>query len=184
MKKHIKPTSRTVGTPPITMSTTCNKTSSFSVAFSALKSERSISKPSLSVVRTALQPANSSLPVIVWLPAWTLSNRWSPTSSDTKTALMESILTLCSNTSEHYLTIRTRRRTACQFIPVRGSLSSLRVVSYCIYRMNNCMRWSSLFTKVLRFMFRVSQVNTYLTCVDAQQTRAGMEGIDRATGYG
>jgi len=40
----------------------------FSIAFSALKSESSISKPSLSVARTALQPAKSSLPVLIWLP--------------------------------------------------------------------------------------------------------------------
>ena len=34
MNKHIKQTSRTVGTPPITISTTCHKYSPFSIAFS------------------------------------------------------------------------------------------------------------------------------------------------------
>ena len=64
MNKHIKWTSGTVGTLPIIILTTCHKKSHFSVPSSALKSESSISKPSLSVGRAALRLAKSSLPVL------------------------------------------------------------------------------------------------------------------------
>jgi hypothetical protein len=37
---------------------------------------------------------------------------------------------------------------------------------------------------VLRFKLRVLMVNAYLRCVDAQEARAGAEGIDGTTGYG
>jgi hypothetical protein len=57
MNKHIKRTSLTVGMPPITISTTCGKESPFSVTSSASKSESFMSKPSLSVRRTALPAA-------------------------------------------------------------------------------------------------------------------------------
>ena len=46
------------------------------------------------------------------------------------------------------------------------------------------MQWSSVFTMVLRFKLRVEKVNAYLRCVDAQEARAGVEGIDGTTGYG
>jgi len=36
-----------------------------------------------------------------------------------------------------------------------GILSSIRVVTRCIYRMNNCTQWSSVFTMVLKFKSRV-----------------------------
>jgi hypothetical protein len=68
MNKHIKPTSKMIGLPPITISTTCHKLSHFSVEFSASSSEISISNPSLSVGRTALPLAKFSLPVMIWLP--------------------------------------------------------------------------------------------------------------------
>jgi len=57
-----------VATPSITISTTCHKQSPFRVAFSASKFESSISKPTLSIGRTALLPAMSSLPVLTGLP--------------------------------------------------------------------------------------------------------------------
>jgi hypothetical protein len=37
---------------------------------------------------------------------------------------------------------------------------------------------------LLRFKLRVSKVNAYLRCLDAQDARAGMEEIDRMTGCG
>jgi hypothetical protein len=49
--------------------------------------------------------------------------------------------------------------------------------------MNNCTQWSSVFTMVIRFRLRVYMVNAYLRCVDAQEARAGAEGIDRTTAY-
>jgi hypothetical protein len=48
--------------------TQCREQSPFSVAFSAGTSESSISRPFHSVGRTALPPAKSSLPVLIWLP--------------------------------------------------------------------------------------------------------------------
>ena len=148
MNKHMKRLSRTVGTPPITISTTCGKKTPFSVVFSASKSESSISKPSLSVGRTALPPAKSSLPV----PP---SHMRSPNSWGPKTAVMGSILTLRSETSEHYSTIHKTQRTTWQYTAAHGSLSIIRVVTRRIYRMNNCTQWSSVFTMVLRFKLRV-----------------------------
>ena len=50
--------------------------------------------------------------------------------------------------------------------------------------MNNYTQWSSVFSMVLRFKLRVGMVNTYLRCVDAQEARAGAEGIDGMTGFG
>jgi hypothetical protein len=47
--------------------------------------------------------------------------------------------------------------------------------------MNNCMLWSSAYTMVLRFMLRVSMVNTYLRGVNAQEARAAAQGIDGST---
>jgi len=37
---------------------------------------------------------------------------------------------------------------------------------------------------VFRFKLRVLRVNACLRCVDAQEARAGVEGIDGTTGYG
>jgi len=37
---------------------------------------------------------------------------------------------------------------------------------------------------LLRFKLRVWKVNAYLRCVDAQEARAGMEGINGTIGYG
>jgi hypothetical protein len=37
---------------------------------------------------------------------------------------------------------------------------------------------------VLRSKLRVKMVNAYLRCVDAQEARAGAEGINGTTGYG
>jgi hypothetical protein len=37
---------------------------------------------------------------------------------------------------------------------------------------------------VLRFKLRVQMVNKYIRCVDAQEARAGVEGIDGTTGCG
>ena len=68
--------------------------SPFSIAFSASKSESSISKPSSSVERSVLPPAKSSLPVLIWLPPGAPSHLQSPNSWYPKTAMMESILTL------------------------------------------------------------------------------------------
>ena len=50
--------------------------------------------------------------------------------------------------------------------------------------MNNCPQWSSVFTMALTFKLRFEMVNAYLRCVDAQEARAGAEGIDRTTGCG
>jgi len=53
-----------------------------------------MSMPSLSVEKTGLPPAKSSLPVLIWLPPGAPSHLQSPTSWDPKTAVMESILML------------------------------------------------------------------------------------------
>jgi hypothetical protein len=66
----------------------------FQCAFSASKSESSISKPMLSIRRTALPPAKSSLPVLIWLLPWARSHMRSPNSFGPKTTVMESILML------------------------------------------------------------------------------------------
>jgi len=182
--QRIDRTSRKVGTPPITISTTCHKYSPFSVAFSAAKSEISGSKPSLSVGKTALLPAKSSLPALIWLPPSGSSCVRNPNSCDPKTAAMESILTLWSMTPEDYSTIPRMQRTAWQYAVARGRLSSIWVVMRRIYKMNNCTQWSTVFPMVLRFLLRVENVNTYHRCVDAQEAKAGAQGIDRTTGSG
>jgi hypothetical protein len=43
------------------------------------------------------------------------------------------------------------------------------------------MQWSSVLMVVLWFKLRVSMVDAYLGCVDAQKARAGVERIDRTT---
>ena len=43
------------------------------------------------------------------------------------------------------------------------------------------MQWSSVFTMVLLFKVRVYKVNAYLRCVNSQEARAGVEGIDGTT---
>ena len=155
MNTHIKPTSRMVETPPITISTTYHKYSVFNIVSSASGSESSIAKPTLSVRRTALRTAKSSLLVLTWLPPLAPCPMWSPNSWDPKTAVMESILTLWSKASQHYSTILKTQCTARQYSVAHGSLYSIRVVTRRIYRMNNCMQWSSVFTMVLRFKLTV-----------------------------
>jgi len=154
MNKHIKRTSRTVGTPQITISATFCKESPFSVAFSASGSENLNYKPSHSVEITALPPAKCSLAVLIWLPPWAPSHIGSTNSWDPKTAMMESILTQWSKTSEHCLTIRKMQRTAWQYTTAHGSLTSIRVITRQICRKNNCTQWSSVFTMALWFRFR------------------------------
>jgi len=65
-----------------------------------------------------------------------------------------------------------------------GSFSSIKVVTRRIYRINNCMQWSIVFTMVLRFKLRVYMVPAYLTFVDEQEARAGVEGTNGTTGCG
>jgi hypothetical protein len=78
----------------ITISTTRRKLSPFSVTFWASKSDCSISKPLLCIEGTALPPAMSPLPVLIWMPPRASSHMRSPNSWDPKTAVMESILML------------------------------------------------------------------------------------------
>jgi len=111
MIKHTKQISRTVGIPPITISTIYCKKFPFSVAFSTSKSVGSISKPSLSVGRTTLQPSKPSLPALIWLPPGAPSYMHSLNSCDLKTTLVETILTGLSSTSEHNLTILQMQHT-------------------------------------------------------------------------
>jgi len=110
MNMHTKQTSRTVRTTPITISTTCQMDSPFSVAFSVSKWEGSIPEPSLSVGRTALRPAKSSCPLLIWLPPWAPSHMRSPNSWDSNTAVLESTMTLWSMTSEHCSIIRNTQQ--------------------------------------------------------------------------
>jgi len=138
--KHIKRTSRTVGTPPITISTPRHKWSPICVAFYASKWESSITKPSLGVGRTVLLPAKSSLPLLIRLPPRAPSHMRSLNSWDPKTNMVECILTLWSKTSEHYSTIRKAQCTAWHYSAAHGSISSIRVVTRHICRMNNCMQ--------------------------------------------
>ena len=154
MNKHIKRTSRTVGTPPITISTTCHKPSLFSVASCASKSESTISKPSLSIGRRALPPGKSSHRVLIWLPPRARSHMQRVNSWDPKTAVIESILTLWSKTSEHYSTIHKTQRTAWQYTVARRCFTLITVVTRRIYLMNNCTQWRPVFTMVLRFKSR------------------------------
>jgi len=112
MNKHIYWTSRTVGMPPITISTTCHKKSPIRIAFLASEWERSICKPSHCVGRTVLTPAKCARPALSWLHPWSPSHMRSPNSWDLKTTVMESILTLWSRTSEHYSTLWKTQHTA------------------------------------------------------------------------
>jgi len=155
INKHIKWTSRIVGTPPIKISTTCLKWSTFSVTFSASESESWISKPSLSVGRTVLLPAKSSLPALIWLPPSGPSHMRRTNSWDPNPAVMESILMRWSQTSEYYLTIYHTQCTAWQYTAARGSLSHISVITRCIYQINNCIQLSSVCTLVIRFKLSV-----------------------------
>jgi len=184
MNKHIQWTSRTVGSPRITISTTCRKWLPFSVAFSASQSESSIAKRSLSIGRTPQPPEKSCRPVVIRLPPGAPGQMWSPNSWDPNTSLLERILMLWSKTSEQYLIIRKTQRTTWQYTIACGSKSSIIVLTWHLYRMNNCMQWSSVLSMVSRFMVRVKKLNAYLRCVDAQEARAGAEGTDRMTGCG
>jgi len=96
--------------------------------------------------------------------------------------MMESILMLWSKTSAHYSTIRETQHWAWQYTTASRSLSSIRVVTGHIYRMNNCMQWSVKFTLIIRFKAMVQMVNAYLRCVRAQEARAGIDGTDGTTG--
>jgi len=113
------------------------------------KSESSISKPSPGIGRIAQPPSKSSLLVRIWLPPWAPSHMWSPNWSDPKTAMMESMLTLQSKTSEHYSTKLKMQCSVWQYTMAHGGSSSIRVITECIYRMNNCTQWSDVFTTVL-----------------------------------
>ena len=155
MNQHIQRTSRTFGTPPITISTSCRKESPFSVAFCASKPGNSISMPSLRVGSTALPPAKSSLLDLIRLPPWAPSHMRSLDWWDPKTAVMGSILTLWSKASEHHLTIPKTQCTAWQYTMAHGSVSSITVVTRRIYQLNNCTQWSSIFTMVSSFKFSV-----------------------------
>jgi len=146
------------------------------------KLESSISKPSLGIGRTALQPAKCSLPVLLWLPPWAPSHMPSPNSWDLKTAVMECILMLWLKTSAHYSRIWKTQCTTGQYTAAQGSFWSKRVVTWRIYLMNNCTQWSSVFTMVLRFKLRVQKVNAFLRCVNSEEATAGAEGIDGTTG--
>jgi len=166
MNQYIYQTSRMVGTRPIGISTTCRKYAALSIAFSASKTENSISKPTLSIGRTVLPLAKSSLLVLIWLPPWASSQMQSPNSLDPKTAVMESILTLWWKTSENYLTTGKMQCTAWQYTAVSGRLSSIEVITICMYRMNTCRQWRSVFSMVLRFQWRVKKVNEYVRFVN------------------
>jgi len=170
--------------PPITISTTCHESSPFSVTFSASKSESSISKPSLSVGRTVLPLIHSSRSVLICLLPWAPSHMWSPKLWDHKTAGMECILKLWAKTSEHYSTIYKSPHTAWQYAAACRRFSSIRVVTRYIYWMNNCTQWSFVFPMVLSFKLRVLKVSAYIRCVDAQEARAGAEGMDGMAGCG
>jgi len=155
MTKRINRTSRTVGMPSITISTTCCNQSHFSVAFSHSTSESSISQYSGCIGRTALPPANSSFPVPMWLDPWAPSHMRSPNSWDHPTAVMELLLMLWSKTLEYYSRFRKTQSTVRQYTMAHGSSSSIRVVRRRIYRMNNCMQWSSVYTMISNFKLRV-----------------------------
>jgi len=124
-----QPTSRMIGTPPITIPTTCWKYSSLSVAFCASKSESSISKPSLSIRRTALLPAQCSPPVFICQLPWALSHMRNPNSKDPKAAQIEIILTLWSKTSEHYSTLCKMQYTMWQYTMALGGLSNVWAIT-------------------------------------------------------
>jgi len=81
------------------------------------------------------------------------------------------------------MTIHKMQCTAWQYRAACDSLSSIIVVTRCIDRMNNFTQWSCVSTMVLRFMLRVWMENAYLRFVDAQEARAGTEGIDGTTGF-
>ena len=66
----------------------------------------------------------------------------------------------------------------------RGTLSSIRVVTWWIYLMINCMQWSSVFTCVLLFKITVNKVIAYVRFIDAQEARADLERTDGMTGPG
>jgi len=184
MNKNIKWTLRMVGTPLNTISTTCYKDSSVGVIFSASKSESSICKPSLSVGRTALQPAQSSFLMLIRLPPWAPSHVQDLKLWDLTTTVKEGILTRWSKTSEYYSIIHNTQHTAWQYSSAHSSLSSIRIVTWRMDQINNCTQWGSVFTMFLSFKLRVKQVNAYLGCVDAQEARAAAAGIDGTTGNG
>jgi len=104
--------------------------------------------PSLSIWSTALLSPMSSLLVQIWLPPSAFSYMRSPNSWDHETAMMESILMPWWMTSEHYSTIHNTKCTTWQYTVACRSLSSIRVVTRRIYRMNCCMEWSSVFTMI------------------------------------
>jgi len=155
MNMPIKCTARIVGSPPITISKTCDGWWPFSIASSASKSECSISKPWLRVGRLSQPDAKSSLPVRIRLPLWDPPRMWSPNSWDPTTAIMESILTLYSTSSEHYFTIRKTQCTAWQYAAENRSVWIISFISRRIYWMNYCTQRSFLFTIVLCVMLKV-----------------------------
>jgi len=151
------------------------------VTFSALESQSTISQPSLSIRKTALLPAKSSLQVLIWLPHrapshMQIQNSWDPT-----TAVMDRILMRPLNMLEHYLTIGKKRHTMWLYTAAHWSLSSIRVIPRLIYQVNNCTQWRSVFNIVLRFKLSVYKPNAYLRCVNEQAARDGPDGIDWTT---
>jgi hypothetical protein len=155
MNMHIQWTSRTVGKPPVTISTMYHKYSPFSVEFLPSKSDSSISKPPPSIGRPALPHTQSSLPVVIWPPPWAPSHMQSTNSLNPKTAVMECIVTHWSKSSEHYLTICKLQCTTQQYPAAHRSVSSISVITTHKYRMNDCTQCSSVFTMVLRFKLMV-----------------------------
>jgi len=184
LHKHIKWTSRTVGTRPITISSTCHKWSHFSIVFSRSISVSFISQHLLRVGRTVPPPAQSTLPALIWQPPWASSHNQSPNSWDPKTTAIESILTQRGKNSDHYSTICRTQCTAWHDIMARVSLLIVRVIITRIYRMNNCTQWSSVFTMVWTFKLWILKVNTYLRLVVTQEGRAGVVETDGMTQWG
>jgi len=107
---------------------------------------------------------------------------WSPDSWDSTASVMESILTVWSKTSQHYLTILKIQYTAWQYTMSRGSLSIIRLVTQCLYSIHYNAPWRSVITVVLMFTLMVWKLNTYLRCVDAREARAGMEETNACAG--
>jgi len=130
---YIQHTSRTAVTPAIKISTTCQRLSTSSVAFSGSTSESSMSKPSFGGRWITLPPAKSSLPGLIWLPHSSQSHIPHPNSWDPQTSIKENILMLYSKISEYYSTLGKSQCTTWQYRMAHFSLSSIRVISWHMY---------------------------------------------------
>jgi hypothetical protein len=80
---------------PITIPTTCRLEAPFSISFPDSKSHSTIFKPSHRVDRTAPPPGKSSLLVLAWHPYGAPSHMRSQNLSDSTTATLGRIQTLC-----------------------------------------------------------------------------------------